>query len=381
MSLPRRARLGAIAVLLVQLCGCAERAHNVLIPLEGGASGTSKVDMLVMSTRQRSATAGQVFDGERAASYSLTNIVVSIPPDANRIVGEVQWPKELPANPERDFATLMIADTGGNQVEGWFRHAGENGHKVLIFVHGFNTTYEEAVYRFAQIVHDAGTRAAPVLFTWPSRGNVLQYAYDKESATYSRDALETLLTRAANDPNVTDVTVLAHSMGNWIAMEALRQMAIRHGRVYPKIKNVILAAADLDVDVFRTEFLDIPTPRPKFTLLISDDDKALRVSRRIAGDVDRLGAIDPSVEPYRSKLAEADIVAIDLTKVRTDDDVNHSKFAESPEIVRLIGTRLIEGQRIDDSSPSFGTQVSQTIAGSVAGVGSAVGQTIDAVGK
>ncbi|MGK8642933.1 alpha/beta hydrolase [Brucella anthropi] len=42
----------------------------------------------------------------------------------------------------------------------------------------------EAVYRFAQLVHDAKIDAAPVLFTWPSRGNVLDYVYDRESTIY-----------------------------------------------------------------------------------------------------------------------------------------------------------------------------------------------------
>ena len=63
------------------------------------------------------------------------------------------------------------------------------GRRVLIFVHGFNTRFEEAVYRFAQIVHDARVDVAPVLFTWPSGGNVTDYVYDRDSAVYSRDAL------------------------------------------------------------------------------------------------------------------------------------------------------------------------------------------------
>jgi esterase/lipase superfamily enzyme len=50
--------------------------------------------------------------------------------------------------------------------------------------------FDEAVYRFAQITHDSRATAVPVLFTWPSRGKFLAYAYDRESATYSRNALE-----------------------------------------------------------------------------------------------------------------------------------------------------------------------------------------------
>ena len=226
--------LGLAVAMAITLCGCAEHARNVLIPLDVEVPNASRVDMLVMTTRAPSSQPGQLFTGERGAGRALDEIVVSVPPNANRKVGDVQWPAALPADPAHDFATVKVVDMARSQADPWFRRVGSNGHKLLIFVHGFNTTKEEAVYRFAQIVHDAGTRAAPVLFTWPSRGDLLQYAYDKESATASRDALEALLSYAATDPNVSDVTVLAHSLGNWVAMEALRQMAIRHGGNQPE---------------------------------------------------------------------------------------------------------------------------------------------------
>src|SRR5690606_30137597 len=125
--------------------------------------------------------------------------------------------------------------------------------RVLVFVHGYNTRFEEAVYRFAQIVHDSRAPALPVLFTWPSRGRLLEYAYDRESANYSRDALEAILQTMAKDKAVGEISILAHSMGNWVTLEALRQMSIRNGALSPKIKSVMLAAPDVDVDVFRRQ--------------------------------------------------------------------------------------------------------------------------------
>ena len=78
---------------------------------------------------------------------------------------------------------------------------------------------------------------------------------------------------------------MAHSMGTWLAMESLRQMAIRDGRVQPKIKNVILASPDIDVDVFARQWTELGDKRPKFTIFVSQDDRALQVSRLISGDV------------------------------------------------------------------------------------------------
>ena len=59
--------------------------------------------------------------------------------------------------------------------------------KVLVFVHRFNNRFDDAVYRFAQIVHDLKAPVIPVLFTWPSRGEVRlrSYTYHRESANFS----------------------------------------------------------------------------------------------------------------------------------------------------------------------------------------------------
>ena len=89
------------------------------------------------------------------------------------------------------------------------------GRRVIVFIHGFNNRFDDAVYRFAQIVHDSEVKAVPVMFTWPSRGSVWAYGYDRESTNYSRDALEQLLQVLSKDPSVGEVSVLAHSMGNW----------------------------------------------------------------------------------------------------------------------------------------------------------------------
>ena len=346
---------------------------------EADATGVgAPVDMLVVTTRQKATDPGEIFSGDRAKSWTVANIVVSIPPESARKIGDVQWPRKLPGNPATDFVTTKVAEVPPGGAIDWYKRVASRNKRVFIFVHGFNNTFEEAVYRFAQIVHDSHTDAAPVLFTWPSRGSVFDYVYDKESATYSRNALEAVMTRAASDPNVSDVTVMAHSMGNWVLAEALRQMAIRRGRILPKIHNVIMAAPDIDVDVFRSDFGDITGPRPRFTIFVSQDDRALAFSRRIGGDITRLGAINPNDEPYKSEMAEDNIVVIDLTKLKSGDSMNHGKFAESPAVVKLIGERLIAGQTVTDANLSVGERITQATLGATSVVGSTVGAVVSA---
>lgn len=363
---------------MAALAGCAGRPEGVLIPTTIKAVGTSKVDVLVATTRRQIETPGVLFSGERGKEPQVTEITVSIPPASVREAGQVQWPSRLPANPAKEFATISVTPMTPQSAQGWLRANLPKSRRVMVFVHGFNNRYEDAVYRFAQIVHDSGSDVAPVLFTWPSRGSIFAYNYDKESTNYSRDALETMLRRLASEPSVGEVTVMAHSMGTWLTVEALRQMAIRDGRVAPKIQNVILASPDLDVDVFGRQLAEIGPKKPRFTLFVSQDDRALSLSRRISGNIDRLGQVDPTIEPYRSEFEKAGITVLDLTKLQTGDRLNHGKFAESPDVVKLIGNRLIAGQTVTDSDVGLGERLGAVALGTAQTVGSAASVVVSA---
>jgi len=354
----QRARVAVIVAMAIVLGACASRPNALLQPSGDLVPGASKVDMLVATTRAPSDTPGVVFGGSRAPGVSLASLVISIPPSNQRRIGEVQWPRRLPADPAREFATLDVTQLAGVEAaSGWLKGNMPKGRRVLIFVHGFNNQFQDAVYRFAQIAHDSGAKAAPVLFAWPSRGSALAYGYDRESTNASRDAFEETVWRISQDPNVDDVTIMGHSMGAWLVMEGLRQMAIRHGKLPASIRNVILASPDIDVDVFATQWRALQRSEVRFTVFVSRNDRALRLSRRLAGRVDRLGQINPKDAAYFEALDRSGIIVIDLTALRGGDSLNHSKFAQSPEIVKLIGKRLVAGQTITDSDISLGERL------------------------
>jgi esterase/lipase superfamily enzyme len=369
-----------ILALVSVLGGCAS-LQGVLVPVGGTVAGASQVDMLVATTRKR-ADPAEMFSGARGPTPAFANITVSIPPPSARQIGEVQWPRQVPGNPATDFVTLKADVIDRSEALAWFRRALRTAPKrqVLVFIHGFNNRFDDAVFRFAQIVHDSNAPVVPILFTWPSRGSVLAYGYDRESMAYSRNALESLLKAISGDPAVGEIAILAHSMGNSLALETLRQMAIRDGRVTPKIRNVLLSAPDVDVDLAREAIIDMgpKANRPAFTLFVSQDDRALAVSRRVWGSEARLGAIDPDQEPYRTQLERANFRVLDLTKLKAGDALNHGKFAESPEVVQLIGKRLAEGQTVTDSRVGLGDRIIQMTAGAGAAVGTAAGLAVSA---
>lgn len=375
---PRNNRL-CLGLLISVLSGCGHPT-GVLAPVAPTAPDATIVKLLAVTTRLPSNDPGTLYTGRRDRGFSLDEIDVSIPPEAKRKAGEVAWPKRLPPDPRIDFATVGVRHLDSSKEAGsqWVDKHLPKSHDVLVFVHGFNNTYEDAVYRFAQIVHDSKIDAAPILFTWPSGASLFDYNYDRESTIYSRDGLETALHLLANNRNVHEITILAHSMGTWLAMESLRQMAIRDGRVAPKIQNVILASPDIDVDVFARQFRDLGDRRPRFTVFVSQDDRALAVSRMVAGNVSRLGQIDPNKEPYRTAVLKSGIAFIDLTKLDTGDSLHHAKFAESPQIVQAIGTRLAAGQTLTDAQIGLGGGITILAAGTAKAVGTGVGLAISA---
>lgn len=375
----RLTNLLPLAIAAVSIAGCASNIKGFLLPVAGTVPGASTVEMIVATTRTKAATADELFAGGRNPKPQFADIVVSIPPDITRRSGEVEWPKQLPGNPATDFVTLRADIIDRPQAISAFSRILQKtpGRQVVVFVHGFNNRFEDAVYRFAQIVHDSRAVAAPVLFTWPSRGSLFAYGYDRESANYSRDSLEDLLRWLSQNPQVSDISVLAHSMGNWVTLEALRQMAIRDGRVAPKIKSVVLAAPDVDVDIAREQIATMGPQRPKFTLFLSEDDKALAASREVWG-APRLGAVDPNVEPYRSLLARENIDVINLTSYRGGDGLDHGKFADNPRAIELVGASLANGQALSDSRVGIGERILSTTAGAASSVGHAAGVIVSA---
>jgi esterase/lipase superfamily enzyme len=281
------------------------------------------------------------------------------------------------ADPLRSFVVTKYAPVSSRDLKQWvFTESGAK-RKLLVFVHGFNTTFAEAVYGFAQIVRDSGAETRPVLFSWPSAGGPLNYLYDVNSATFSRDDLEFVLTRAVNDPNINEIAVMAHSLGNWLLMETLRQMSIRKGRIDPKIKNVIMADPDIDIDVFHKQLDRIGGPRPRTTIFTSRDDKALEISKNLAGNVVRVGDLNPNLSKYRSRLDRYNIVIVDLTKASAGDAWDHAKFDDDPLIIRQIGKRLFADRELWTSRPVEGEQV---IGGPIAAIASATISGLRAVG-
>jgi esterase/lipase superfamily enzyme len=302
--------------------------------------------MFVASTRK---SRKDTETGEAASSAKLYLTGVSIPPGHEP--GVIERPSITSESRSRHFVVVgeRKLDPATFQQEIATQVSGRVGtsRDVLVFVHGFNVNYDEARFRLAQIVTDGSFTGVPVLFTWPSRNQILAYGSDKESATASRDPLEKLLEDLAATPGVGRVHILAHSMGTWLAMEALRQAGIAgKGDLDGHIGEVMLAAPDIDLDVFRGQMARVGKTA-HVSVFAAADDRALSVSRTLAGDRMRLGALDLSNKQHLDELLGLNVRVYDLTKSSGSDFFRHGTFAEAPSVVKSIGAQLAEPRKED----------------------------------
>ncbi|MTH97556.1 alpha/beta hydrolase [Roseibium sp. RKSG952] len=331
-------------LLCVFLAACSSRpeAGALAISFDPAPDATIQ-DILVVTTRQRDERPGTFFNGERRSEgLDFAEVKISVPP--THVPGKIEWPQTPPGNPETDF---VVRDAGYIPNEAAFNKRlnerlaklPKKDRTVFLFIHGYNTLFAESLYRFTQFVNDSEFEGVPVLFTWASRGNVQDYLYDLNSAAIARDALIKTVTDLA-DSKAENIVILAHSMGNWLLMEAASRVPPeKRKRLDGKIEQVVLAAPDIDIDLFKSQLRRLGKPEKPYVVIISKDDKALRLSRAIAGGKERVGAYSNDVE-----LAELGAVVIDLTEVKSEDAANHGKFAQLAQVAPQLHDVILQDQ-------------------------------------
>jgi len=325
--------------LAALLGGCAGPRQGLLQPVDAARAMPAQRVVLAVTTRAPAEQPGYLFSGERGREVSYARLAFSMPP--GRQPGALPVDARHP-DPQRHIVLASVARLDGVRFARALRTTGAGAppRKALIFVHGYNTAFDAAAVRFAQIVDDTHFDGVAVLFSWPSRGGVTDYAYDRASADFSRDALEALLKQLARDPAISGVDIFAHSMGNWVTMEALRQLATATDRRAPgQIQKVVLAAPDVDMDVFRRQATRIGALAGRMTVYVSHDDYALRASRRLAGGKLRAGENTDLEQFHRLGMQAHDLSAVEGGVGR-----NHGKAFSDAATLAGIGRALSGGQ-------------------------------------
>ncbi len=354
-----RLALTGIAFVALAAGGCAGPGRGLLVPVaKPPAEGKTRTVLAVTTRSPAPDQPGHLFSGERGDTARYASLTLSLP--KGRAPGSVPTDAESP-DPDRHIALIAARELDAAGFAGFARSELKTRRRALVFTHGYNTQFDEAVVRLAQIVDDTGYAGLPILFSWPSRGEVRDYGYDKDSANFSRDAMADLLAQVARDPGIEGIDVFAHSMGNWLTMETLRQLSIAGDqKTLGRLGTIVLAAPDIDMDVFRTQIARLRPLTSRIVLYASRDDYALGLSRRLFGGKIRAGE-NTDLGQFRGLGIEAH----DLSQVAGGIGRNHNKaFGDGTTIAAIgraisqgAGSARQEGSSLNERIETFGRSV------------------------
>lgn len=250
-----------------------------------GSNGTPVFTVWYGTNRQPvdAADHSKGYSGSRASTVSYGTCQVAVPRSHKfGSVGSPWWKRWLTLDDDRlrltEIAALVEAKFWDSVRTSISSH--EPADRVaLVFLHGFNVSFEEAAIRAAQIGVDLKVPGLTGFFSWPSKGNVAQYFDDEATIEASEAAITDFLVRFATDSGAQRVHLVAHSMGNrglLRAMQRIQANAAHAGAV--KFGQIFLAAPDLDVDLFRSLAAVYPRFSERTTLYASPGDKAVGLS-------------------------------------------------------------------------------------------------------
>lgn len=344
-----------LGLTLMSLAGCASKPEEFLGP--NASLGLAEVQRIYLAT-DRVLADNLSGTTQRGGRLSFAQYDITIPP--HHTPGEVEFSRRDP-DPATSFtvkgahAVETLRDLG--QVAR--AQSGPRGRPIdspVVYVHGFNTAMEYAVYRHAQIAHDYGLQGPQITFSWSSAEKTFGYVRDKDSILIARDRLEELLIELTRDNQ--NVFVFGHSMGTQLVVETLRQLSITgKQRVLERIGGVILVSPDIDLDLFETQHASIdPLPSP-FVVMTSESDYALRFSSLLTAQPDRLGSARD-----RGRLAALDLLVLDLSGL--PNARNHFLAATSPVVIDIVTSARedVLSDRIPKSGIIDVAALQQTIA-------------------
>lgn len=306
----------------------------------------------------------------------LGEVVVSIP--SNHQVGQdIKGANRPVSNDEIKYRKKVYAIWGGkkgprelteDQFEKFVKHKinslSDVDNTALVFIHGFNVSFENAAYNTAQLKTDLDVKGPAFFFSWPSNGNPKQYLSDQQDADLSAENLAKFLRLVKKSVGEdTSLNIVAHSMGHRVVGQAFNIIRSENSITEPLFDTGIFASADLDEDLFEKWIVGrsgtsslVKQP----ILYVTDDDKALGLSRKIlfpkCDDNDqkyRVGLVtkkDCESGKRRVSVFSTPYETIDLSNEPGEKflkifNKNHNKYTKSPKIICHM-SRLFDGGKV-----------------------------------
>jgi esterase/lipase superfamily enzyme len=281
--------------------------------------------------------------------YGVCRVII---PKSHKIgsTGSSWWKRILTFQDDR----LRLHDhTVLDQTAFWDKMREEMSHwnrrerVALVFIHGYNVSFEGAAIRAAQVGVDLQVPLT-AFFSWPSKGVIAGYAADEASIEASEFPLAKFLTDFTQKSGASRVHLIAHSMGNRALLRSLQALGQRTAR-FSKVPfgQIFLAAPDVDAGVFCSLAKAFNAVAQHTTLYVSKKDRALAGSGRLH-DYPRAGYVPPI-----TVVRDVDTIEVSGVDISV---LGHGYFAETRDLLQDIYTQIWKGKR----PPRFGLVAAQT---------------------
>lgn len=326
VEVPKRGDLTSVRKIASYLRGAPRRAPPPIVTRgeqpSGDAGEVALKTVYFATDRQYRSRIDPVemFSGERASRGKMTygKCEVSIPVAAHQ-KGVLESPLlRLLTDPTKHIVLRSAKVMGKGSFFDELKEqlalgskSSEHGDDLLVFIHGFNVTFEEAARRTAQVAYDLRFPGVPAFYSWPSNGELLGYVSDREDVEWSVPHLVDFLEDIVKRAGARRIHLIAHSMGHEGLLRALHLIALKRGSGRPLFDNVVMAAPDFDAEIFSDQLApQIKGLSRQWTLYASDKDTALNISARlrsavrlglpltVVGDMDTVDATGVEVTPW-----------------------------------------------------------------------------------
>ena len=284
---------------------------------------------------------------------------VSIPESHQR--GSVERPSLLRFEVREDQTKHIVLTNAVELLEEDFKLrvsdavAAAPARDLLVFIHGYNVSFESALLRTAQLAVDLPFEGVPICYSWPSQATLTGYPIDANNADWTVPHLKDFLLDLATQSGADSINVIAHSMGNRAMTAAIRQISQQQNAdAKPLFDRIVLAAPDIDADYFRRDAAPaLVKVADHVTLYASSDDQALIASRKVngyprAGDSGADIVIAPGIETV-------DVSGTDLSLL------GHSYYGDNETMLRdlydVVRARLPATKRNSLIQRSAGTMI------------------------
>jgi len=235
---------------------------------------------------------------------------------------ELKEGRQLGDDLEESSEILNTTLINGVEVNNKMAKLGRSQTPIIVFIHGYNNSFSDAVRRGAAIKADIANNATVFSYTWPSDGNLLGYGYDASSAMTASQNFQSFMDKLTQNIPANRISIIAHSMGGRLLLAYLANLQ-NTVDVPAKFKfaNLVFAASDVTQDLFQQKVLG-PNNAPEkalaafakaVTVYSSEFDRALGLSRVIHGDK-RLGLSKPNNIFLAPNITSIDASAIDPAK-------------------------------------------------------------------